>query len=79
MGTGVKVGSGEGVLVGSGVQVGATVFVAGEVVVQDTTTIVADNNARLPDVRTSLRVSILSIRIAVTFDRSAYDESSVTG
>lgn len=79
MGTGVKVGSGEGVLVGSGVQVGAAVFVAGEVVVQDMTKIVVDNNAKLPAVRTSLRVLIWSVRIGITFDRSAYDESSVTG
>ena len=53
-------------LVGSGVQVGATVFVAGDVVVQDTTTIAVDSNARLPAVRKILRVSIWSIRIAVT-------------
>ena len=69
MGTGVKVGSGEGVLVGSGVQVGATVFVTGDVVVQDTTTIAADNNAKLPAVRQSLRVSIWSVRIGKTFYR----------
>ena len=69
MGTGVKVGSGEGVLVGSGVQVGATVFVAGDVVVQDTTTIAVDNNAKLPAVRQSLRVLIWSVPIGKTFDR----------
>ena len=56
-------------LVGSGVQVGATVFVAGNVVVQDTTTIAVDNSAKLPAVAKSLRVSIWSVRIAITFYR----------